>query len=808
MDLLYDEDVGNPATEACLISIARDEEFWGVTQGTLPWAEPADQDDSRAVVPIARIETLFRMVTVEDPDSLAGIPVVTRCLHVVWLAGAVEALMQHGLEDWQPKRDAPVAMRQADMLTQLQAEADKIILAHPNEPRWELDPPSFDHYEGLPAGSPFAWLDTVDLKTLTEKSGNLRAYVDLSNVLGPRALEAPRTQGGSQLAAMAGGPQGGQLAALAATYYSLDPAAGGGPLFLAHRLVDFLADVQWPHPYDVEYTRPIEYAFELAGRTKWPTATKGEWAALVRNKLGLAIRRLPTLGKVFAGSLGNAPRLIREMARLGEATLTGDPSQRLTFWRIEEVEKKVAEQCGGVVNEMEKAGKATTEIVTKIVDLIQPTSSANLGGERPQTEESAEEVMAPKRGQVRRAMGEEAYASLEARFLPTLMTPGQPDKEVLTMLSHCFHSKSLLPKAVLLHTPGMRISVYTQSSDFLALLADERHHVPHYLGQCVAYDEDLEKVHEDLTTFVLQEQQYELLRTFKWEQLDPLNHLVLAVGAEETGTTMAMHDQGRAYHYGDTLSKIALHMGKLFAGIGYPKDVRPEEGVSYESYMKKMARMVDASTSMTESEAGAMLRMVDEYASEGLKEAAMQAKRTIYCSSPADRHLRAWLSKDSIVLSKIKLTLESLADVRRMRRGLRGVLTNDDPARVLPGFEPHRQSATEGGDAQRRRRDKTKRAREPTPQGGSSPALGGNRDSGDNVPLAAKAGGMSKEIRLRENPKRVFYYDDGKFSMMTRLVDWPGICVKYGWEPARLCGPAIMSHARNRDTNCMDAAHR
>lgn len=110
-------------------------------------------------------------------------------------------------------------------------------------------------------------------------------------------------------------------------------------------------------------------------------------------------------------------------------------------------------------------------------------------------------------------------------------------------------------------------------------------------------------------------------------------------------------------------------MDKLFGGLGYPKDVTADEGVTYGAFMKKLGRMVDASVTMTEGKASSMLRLVDEYANAGLKEAAMQAKHTIYCCNPADRVLRAWLSKDSIVLSKIKLTLESLADIRRMRKG-------------------------------------------------------------------------------------------------------------------------------------------
>lgn len=190
MDLVYDEESGNPSTDGCLISISRDEAFWEVTQDVLPWEEPADQDDGRAVVPIARLESLFREVTVNEPDTLAGINIVTRCLHVVWLGDALNALMRHGLEEWEPDLSSSPSTRQSDVLTQLQAEADRIILSNPDLPEWELDSPSFDRYEDLPADSPFAWLDSIDLKSLTAKTGNLRAYVDLSNVLGPRALNA------------------------------------------------------------------------------------------------------------------------------------------------------------------------------------------------------------------------------------------------------------------------------------------------------------------------------------------------------------------------------------------------------------------------------------------------------------------------------------------------------------------------------------------------------------------------------------------------------------------------------------------
>lgn len=144
-----------------------------------------------------------------------------------------------------------------------------------------------------------------------------------------------------------------------------------------------------------------------------------------------------------------------------------------------------------------------------------------------------------------------------------------------------------------------------------------------------------------------------------------------------------------------------------------------------------------------------------------------------------------------------------------MRTGLKGVLMGDDQARMLPGFEARGKWSESDKDGQaNRRRDKGRGGQQSTARSSNNGGAGSSQDAGDNRPLAAKAGGMSKEARMRENTKKVFYFDDGKFSMMTRLIDWPKVCAKYGWDATRLCGPAVMSHALNRDTNCMDAAHR
>lgn len=66
--------------------------------------------------------------------------------------------------------------------------------------------------------------------------------------------------------------------------------------------------------------------------------------------------------------------------------------------------------------------------------------------------------------------------------------------------------------------------VYTQLTDFLDLLKDERGAMRLYLGQCIGFEDDADRVAETLTTFELDETQFSfLIRSFAWENLDLLN---------------------------------------------------------------------------------------------------------------------------------------------------------------------------------------------------------------------------------------------------------------------------------------------
>ena len=34
------------------------------------------------------------------------------------------------------------------------------------------------------------------------------------------------------------------------------------------------------------------------------------------------------------------------------------------------------------------------------------------------------------------------------------------------------------------------------------------------------------------------------------------------------------------------------------------------------------------------------------------------------------------------------------------------------------------------------------------------------------------------------------------------MINWPGVCKKYGWDPDQLCGPVIMGLGQNPEGNC------
>ena len=129
----------------------------------------------------------------------------------------------------------------------------------------------------------------------------------------------------------------------------------------------------------------------------------------------------------------------------------------------------------------------------------------------------------------------------------------------------------------------------------------------------MAYDDEEEEVPESLATFTLEEGQFELIRAFKWAEVDFLNHAALSIKAEAMGAKFRTHDKRQAYHYADTIDLISDVGGKLFKGLGYPSEVPKGQGLTFSSFMKKMKRMQAATLGMATAETSGMLRLIDGF---------------------------------------------------------------------------------------------------------------------------------------------------------------------------------------------------
>ncbi|KAL3892839.1 MAG: hypothetical protein SGPRY_014734 [Prymnesium sp.] len=811
-DVDYDEVMGNPATSDCPLNFARDENFFIATENALPWELPADGDASRATIAIVWIEALLRKAPVPDPSKLGTTMLLSSCLHLDYVRGALECLADLGLLAAEDGDDESV--RDFIGLDDLQRAADQLIMENPQEARLQVDDVSWDDFEDVNAGDAWEWLEDISLEKLTSSENNLHVYSELSLALGPHALDAERGTNTSQFHVMAGAAGGGRLLHVLQAYYGEELGGGAAivPQFLAHKIDSFWIETRWPYPLDIQMDKQIDHAYDLLPRSKWQKADRSAWRQLARPKIVGAVRLMSPLYDVMHDVQSNPTALTREIQTLGDAILTGDTSQKLVFWRLEQINAHLLEHYSGLIEQEARAGKSTVSIVLKLVSLLQ------MAGEEKSKEvnepyaggvDGADTMAAPKRGQLRRALAEASYAELELTFLPILQEAGQPRKDVQDLLSASFAAKSVLPKAVLLATPGTRQVVYTQLSDFLDLLKDERGSMRLYLGQCVAFDVDEDQVPDTLKTFELDEVQYSLLRSFAWESLDLLNGIILPLRAEEVGTTFKVHNVAQLYHHGEMIDLVGGTVGKLFHGLGYPMTVNKDEGLTFEDFLKKIKRMYNSTLGMTPQQAGAIFSMIDSYVQEALKAAAANAKRIIFGANPADRHLRAWLVASEVVLQKIEESLKELAGVKAMRKRLPGLFTDQQEARSLPGLELTERDTGRG---------KGRGAGKGKPTGGTSGAgpsnvTRGSQEGAQEGPTdtRTKFAEMSKEMRVKLNPKRVFYYDDDSHSMKSHLFHWKRICEKYGWDHESSCGPVAMTLAtdpKNREGDCMDPTHK
>ena len=310
LDAAWDEDRGGPPDSRNMISFPSAGDFYKATKRALPWSECGAHDHGRHVVAGIFIEKLFRMAPVEDPPStFKPDHFMTKCLDVGrYLAPALELIIEEGLlrrED-EEGDDVPVQYADAD---EMYKAADALVKELKDSPEMLVKPERLEWLNGYNNNSAreadLEWFHNLTMDQVL-RDGDLQAYVALGLAVGPRSLEAERSRPGSQFYTVVGaGGDGGQIAQAVRKYYF--PGGQGGltidPSFLLDKVVTFFMDTAWPAPYDQSPPQWVDYAYELAHRAMWKTATRQEWMVVVTNKMKKAIKSLPTLEMILRDQL-------------------------------------------------------------------------------------------------------------------------------------------------------------------------------------------------------------------------------------------------------------------------------------------------------------------------------------------------------------------------------------------------------------------------------------------------------------------------------------------------------------------------
>eukprot|EP00966_Prymnesium_polylepis_P327091 7382957-Prymnesium_polylepis.1 len=177
---------------------------------------------------------------------------------------------------------------------ELLAAFDAVIRENPEEARFIADNGPFDEYEAFAAGGTGQWVNATMLDKVTRKTGILSQYVELAEILGPRALQAERDDAASQFTMMVGGADRGLLIQTVKNFFCGDGSTAAVQ-FVTGRLYDFLQDTQWEAPWNVSSHDPVYYTLDLPNRAKQMTASRTTWPTLIREKMVKALPRLATL---------------------------------------------------------------------------------------------------------------------------------------------------------------------------------------------------------------------------------------------------------------------------------------------------------------------------------------------------------------------------------------------------------------------------------------------------------------------------------------------------------------------------------
>jgi hypothetical protein len=471
----------------------------------------------------------------------------------------------------------------------------------------EVDATSFDALDALAGHPNLLWLN-VDLCTLTKDTGDLTIYFDAAGAVGPRDINGSRGDVTGQLHNMAGTQTGGQLAAAIRRYFRSEE--GVPSAFLSSQIPTFFLRTRWPHPFGVVTPVYLDFAMDVAARGRWETATAAEWRGLVAPQILSVLRRqdMARLWSVFSDHDGSISMLLRDLQRVGDVLLPGTHEGKLVLWRLAELQEIMELKYGDMIDQERSSGD-TDSIVRRLLSLAEAErASQGVGGgsgHPPPEDSSSVPIVGPKRAQVARALAAASYVELETQYLEVVRDTSRTNEMLCTLLADCFSKPTVLPNAVLLNTRGSRQSVFTDASEFLALLHDLAPSMAFYLGQSLAYDpadelaiavatprDDgmssgssdpvpvqafglVKGVPPALREFELSAAQTRLFCDLRWTEMDPLNGCVLPILGKTAGTVFATHDASRVYHDTDMIAHVTTYMGRLYICIGYPKECAP-----------------------------------------------------------------------------------------------------------------------------------------------------------------------------------------------------------------------------------------
>ena len=763
-DAQWDEDRGGDRHPHNLISFPTDGDFYKATKNILWWSACERDADAttRALVPSTCIEAIFARAPVYNPNDLTDHSFLTKCLHMSkYMAPALETLIDDGLlhEDDEDGNKRLIKFKNLDTFYTRCA----ILLRVDHNPTYVVTADSWEWLEGWdpedPEATKFSYFAGITLDSLTHLTNDLTLYTDLALTVGARATQAVRVNPGSTFSVVVGGEEGGQLVqAIKAFYFSSNQAQNKmDPSFLCQRLASYLLESQWPDPYKQAYPRWIDYAFDLARRGTWKTATRQEWATLVYNKLAPAIEQhLPTLHKVFLEILDDPGTLSREYQSLGDLVLAGDEGTKYPFWKILDVEAILLKDYAGTILSEREAGGDTTSILAKLSERLRASRRVSKGSEPTRDASGGDDMRGPKPGQMERALADASYTRLEAIYTHVLQAGDCTTAMKLLAIRDAFDADTVLPKAVLFATTGMRLAVYVGAggSDYLSLLHGCRHLLETYLGQGLAYDADEKAVPDELRFFRLDEKQTRLLCDFRWTELDPLNYIILKIRGERAGTSFKKYSTKNLYHHGDMLTHLQDLVGKLYETIGFSREVAPEEGVTYRGFIAKLKRLQTYAVALSAVEQPRAYQMIDDFALGAIKAAQEDAKRTLYGPSPADRKLHAWLKAEEPILIELEEFLAKMQEMAVWRRRTGSVFGPKTEAAQLEGF-----AAIAGTSHQSPgpRAPKAPKPKAPKTASGGGPARTAIKKTAGGT-AAPKSSGAGK------SPKRIFVYDDGTFT--------------------------------------------